>query len=444
MMPASTFYRRILGSAAMNEVFSDDALIRAALEFEAALAEAEAECGVVPPDAGVVIARIARTFEPDHRAIAESGALSGTLAVPLVKALTEAVAARDSEAAAFVHFGATSQDIADSAMALMLASAVRLLIRDLERAIAGCRTLETAHRSSIMLSRTLMQPAPPTSFGLRAGGWADALETVRAELVRAGEAGIRLQFGGPAGTLGSLAGKGPDIAASLGRRLGLAVPERPWHTDRAALVALGSAAAIATGTLGKIAGDVVLLMQYEIGELFEPAGEGRGASSAMPHKRNPSLSMVALAAANRAPGLAANLMAGMVQQLDRGIGGWQGEWLTLPQLFEGAGAAAAAMAEVLEGLDVRPDRMRANLEATLGLVYSERVALALASALGRQAAKDLVAGACRTVAETGRPLGDVLAENEEANAALGADKIAKLLQPEGYLGLAEPSRGETT
>jgi 3-carboxy-cis,cis-muconate cycloisomerase len=433
----SDLYRRLLGAADMNAAFSDASLLAAALEFEAALAEAEAECAVIPADAARVIAEVARGFRPDAAALAEAGARAGTLAIPLVGALTGAVKARDAGAAAWVHFGSTSQDLADTALVLMLREAARLLDDDLDRAETACAILEETHRGSVMLSRTLMQPAPPTTFGFRAGGWGAAIGAARAGLRRASVEAVRLQFGGAAGTLGAFGRDGGRVAAAVGRRLGLAVPERPWHTARGELVMFGAAAGVAVGALAKIARDVTLLMQYEIGEVFEPTGEGRGGSSAMPHKRNPSGSMVALAAQTRVPGLVASLLAGMVQELDRGVGGWQGEWLTLPQIFEAAGGAAHAMAEVLEGLDVRPERMRANLDAALGLVYSERVSLRLAGVLGRQEAKDAVAAACKAVAATGRPLAEMLAEDGRVAGALGADGIAELTRPEGYLGLAD-------
>ena len=432
-----SIHRRILGSADINAALSDAAFVRAGLEFEAVLAEAEAECGVIPDQAGAVIAEVARQLVPDAAALAEAGARSGALVIPLIEALSEAVRSRDAAAASWVHYGSTSQDVIDTALVLCLREAMAMLDADLERAQNAAATLEESHRETVMLSRTLLQPAPPTTFGFKAGGWAHGVEEGRVGLVKAARTGLVLQFGGAAGTLSAFGRNGRQVARAVGRRLDLEVPQRPWHASRQGFAGLGASAGVAVGMLGKIARDVALMMQFEVGEVSEPVGERRGGSSAMPHKRNPSGSMVALAAATRVPGLVAGLLAGMVQEHERGVGGWQSEWLTLPQIFEAAGGAAAAMADVLEGLEVHPQAMKANLEATLGLVYSERVFLALVATLGRGQAKALVAAACRQVTETGRTLAEILAADPAVTAIVDAEAIAALTRPEGYLGLAE-------
>jgi 3-carboxy-cis,cis-muconate cycloisomerase len=245
-----------------------------------------------------------------------------------------------------------------------------------------------------------------------------------------------LQFGGAAGTLAALGDRGLSVAAALAEELGLALPDIPWHTERDRLAELATTLAMIVGTLGKMARDLSLLMQTDVGEAFEPGGEGRGGSSSMPHKRNPVTSAVVLAAATRAPGLAATLLASMVQEHERGLGGWHAEWMALPELVMVTSGALGQMADTMAHLEVNPDRMRTNLEVTQGLMMAEAVALALGPTLGRLAAHERVEAACRRAASEGRHLRHVLAEDAEIGARLGAADLDRLFDPHTYLGAA--------
>src|SRR5580700_2508732 len=344
----SRLQARMASSAEMLAIFEDHSLIANALAFEAALASAEAECGIIPKQAAAAIGEAVKTAAIDVDELAAQAARGGAFAIPLVKELGRLVAAVDPAAAGHVHFGATSQDVADTALVLQLRSACALLLRDLARLAAALAGSAAAHRGTLMLARTLMQPALPTTLGLKAASWLIAVESGIARLERERDEALALQFGGAAGTLAALGKKGPAVARRLGAILALAVPPMPWHTRRDGVAGLAAALGIITGSLGKIARDLSLLSQAELGEIAEPVGQGRGGSSTMPHKRNPVASMVALAAAARAPGLVATMLAAMVQEQERALGGWQAEALTLSALCEAAHGATLAMVEAFE------------------------------------------------------------------------------------------------
>ena len=352
--------------------------------------------------------------------------------------LTKKVAETDASAAGFVHLGATSQDIIDTGLVLQLRQAVPAILDRLDRAIEAATRHARNHARTPMAGRTWMQQAVPVTFGLKAAGWLDALRRVRARLAADLGAASVLQFGGAAGTLASLGGKlGLELADALARRLGLVVPALPWHAQRDRLAALATSLGLAAGTLGKIGFDLALLGQTEIGEAHEAPAAGRGGSSTMPHKRNPVSASVALAASKRAPGLVATLLGAMSQEHERGLGGWQAEWETLPELLRVVGGAARAMAEALSSLVVDAERMRVNLQATGGLILAEAVSATLASRMGKARAHELVEAVCRRAIEQHRPLSDVLKEEAEIARRLSPDEIKVLLMPESYLGAAE-------
>jgi 3-carboxy-cis,cis-muconate cycloisomerase len=288
-----------------------------------------------------------------------------------------------------------------------------------------------------MIGRTLLQQAVPVTFGLKAAGWLAALERTRARLAEAGRAAQVLQFGGAAGTLAALGERGLDVAAALAKELDLALPALPWHGHRDRLVDLAAALGLLAGTLGKIARDIALLMQTEVAEAFEPAGEGRGGSSTMPHKRNPIACAVALAAATRVPQLVGTLLAAMPQEQERGLGGWHAEWETLPEIFLLASGALHHMADAIAGLAVDPERMRQNIEATRGLVMAEAVTMALVNRIGKHDAHKLVESACRRASAEGVHLRDVLAREPVVTAQLTPEQLDRLFAPETYLGMAE-------
>ena len=438
------FADRFFSTPAMMEATGDARHLRQMVRFERALALASGDAGAIPHAAAAAIdAALARFVVPEGEALArlfEAGTRAGTLAIPFVKDLMAAVKAEAPEAAAYVHLGATSQDVIDTALVLQLRAAQALLDADLRRLCAAAARLAETHRATPILARTLLQPALPTTFGLKAAQWLLAGIEARGRLSRAGDVALVLQFGGAAGTLAALGGHGPAVAAALGRRLpelAMAPTLLPWHTRRGNLCALCAEVAIVAGTSGKIARDVALLMQWEVSEAFEPAAAGRGGSSAMPHKRNPVLAMQALAAAGQTPAVLAQIMAGLVGEHERALGPWQTEWAAVPNLFRLAAGALANMAETLEGLQVDAARMRRNLDSLHGLFAAEAFSTALAPSLGRSEAHVLIEAASRRAAAEARPLSDILAEDPRVAAVLSAERIATLADPLNGLGAAE-------
>jgi 3-carboxy-cis,cis-muconate cycloisomerase len=427
----------LFASAKMRGALSDSAMLQRMLDMEAALARAEAATGVIPKSAAAPIAAACVAKRFDIAVLGNAAAQASNVAIPLVKALTAAVAKRDKDAARFVHWGATSQDIIDTATVLALRDASALLERDLAHAIKGFVSLARKHRNSVMAGRTWLQQALPTTFGLKAAEYAAALARSRTRMIAAVEEASVLQFGGAAGTLAALNKKGTLVAKALGKSLDLAVPPAPWHAHSDRLVNAASAIAIAIGECGKIARDVSLLMQTEIGEVFEPAGKGRGGSSTMPQKRNPALSAQILAAANLAPGLVSSLLAGLTHEQERGIGGWQASWLALPQLLLIASGAFERTAEIATGLEVDQTRMRANLDLSNGLIMAEAVQFALAEKLGKSRAHDLVAEASKQALKSGKHLRGALNEIPEVMEILSGKKTAGLFDPANYLGEAQ-------
>jgi 3-carboxy-cis,cis-muconate cycloisomerase len=421
---------------ALAEIFSDQSFLVAMVRFETALARAEARCRVIPAGAAEVIAASAGSAEFDSAALARDALLSGTPAIPLVKALTEIVGRRDPLAAGFVHWGATSQDVCDTALVLLLKRAQPILESDLRRLQAALRRLAREHRHSVMLSRTLLQPAPPTTFGLKAAGWLAAIHRSTERVRAAFRESLILQFGGASGTLASLGNQGVAVGRAMADELKLTYPEAPWHPHRDRLAALVCACGVLGGALAKMARDISLLMQAEVGEALEPGGPGRGGSSAMPHKRNPVGCAVALAAGNRLPGLVAAFLSSMMQEHERGLGGWQAEWPIVSGAIQAIGLAAASMAEVAEGLTVDTSRMRANIASTRGVIFAERAVMLLGEKIGRAAAHGILEEAARRSIEQNRKLSEVLSEMPEASAHIDASALRTLETPEDYLGAA--------
>ena len=276
-----------------------------------------------------------------------------------------------------------------------------------------------------------MQPAPPITFGLKAAGWMAAIRRGWTRLATAFTEALIVQFGGASGTLAALGEHGMAVGRALAEELGLAYPDAPWHAHRDRLAALVGACGVQTGSLGKMARDIALLMQGEVGEAAEPGGPGRGGSSTMPHKRNPIACSLALAAAHRVPGLVAGFLSAMVQEHERGAGGWQAEWPTMAAVIQATGLAAASMAEAAEGLAVNEARMRANVEATQGVIFAERIAMILGATLGREAADKLLEEATRRCLAEGRRLSDVLSENAEVTRLVSVAALRDLESPEG-------------
>jgi 3-carboxy-cis,cis-muconate cycloisomerase len=427
----------MLSSAAMRAVCDDLAYLQHMLDFEAALARAEAATGVIPASAVAPIEKACRAEKFDLAVLAEAATRAGNLAIPLVKALTTAVAKADADAARYVHWGATSQDVIDTATMMTLRAAIEALLADLDRTIAGFANLARKHRDTPMVARTWLQHALPMPFGLKLAEYAAALHRSRGRFLRLRGDGLALQFGGAAGTLAALCDKGLLVAERLSQQLKLPLPDAPWHGHRDRVAEAASVVAIAAGSCGKIARDVSLMMQTEVAEAFEPSGEGRGGSSTMPHKRNPVAAATALAAAIMAPNLAATIFAAQVGDHERSAGPWHAEWPTLPNLLLVTSGALAAIVDIAEGLEVDAARMRANLDTTGGLIMAEAVTMALAETIGKSEAHHLVEAASKKAVAEKKQLRDVLAKDTKVTAHLSANKMTKLFEPMAYQGASQ-------
>ena len=418
----------------MQDLFSDRSRLQRMLDFESALARAEARCGVIPAAVVPAIAKQCDAAAFDIEALAAATAKAGNPAIPLVKMLTQRVAAVDAEAARWVHWGATSQDVMDTGLVLQQRDAFHFLNAGLNDLVTVLADLVRGHRHSVLPGRTWLQQAVPVTFGYKAAAWLDAVLRCRSRLREVLPRLMVLQFGGAAGTLASLDARGLDVAQALGAELGLSVPAIPWHSSRDRIAEAGSVVALLAGTLGKIARDLSLMSQTEVGEVFEPAEEGRGGSSTMPHKRNPVGCSVAISASVRIPGLVATLLAALPQEHERGLGNWPAEWETLPEIFMLTAGSLAAMTQVLAGLEVDAQRMRRNLDLSQGLLFAERVTFRLAEQLGKHAAHELTTLACQRAVAAGKGLKETLAADAKVMGALTAADLDALFDPAAALG----------
>ena len=410
------------------DVVSGRAWLEAMLEFESALARAEAHVGIVPSEA---VAAISERCDPglyDFDDLLERGRAVGSPPEPLVRALREKVG---GDAAGYVHWGATSQDVMDTASMLVARGALDLVLVELEGLTASLARLAEAHRSTPMAARTMLQQALPTTFGLKAAGWLVAVLESRGILGAVRER-LAVQFGGAAGTLAAVGEHGPAILRLLAEDLGLAEPVLPWHTNRVRIAELGAALATTSGVLAKIALDVVLLAQTEVDEAREEIG---GGSSTLPHKHNPIESTLARACARLVDGYASVLATGLEQEHERAAGAWHAEWEALSGALAYTGGAAHAVGQAVGSLQVDGERMQRNLGATDGLVLAERVSFALATRYGRAESHDIVREAASRVAASGRSLADELREDERVG--LSDSELDALLDPATYLGSAE-------
>jgi 3-carboxy-cis,cis-muconate cycloisomerase len=438
-MPARLI-ESLASTEALAELFSDASIVQALLEFEVALARVESRLGIIPETAATAIAEATKLAEFDIADLSRQALRAGTLAIPFVNTLTEVVRSKDKAAAGFVHWGATSQDATDTALILLLKRAQPLIEGDLVQAEHALYDLSEQHKDTIMLGRTILQAAPPVTFGLKAAVWLGTIRRGRARLNAAFREALILQFGGAVGTLAALQEQGSVVAEKLAAELGLRCPDAPWHTHRDRLAALVCACGVVTGSLGKVARDVSLLTQNEIAEAAEPESPGRGGSSTMPHKRNPIGCAVTIAAATRMPGLVSSYLSSMIQEHERAAGGIQSEWPTLASVMQTTAVAAASMAEVLEGLQLDPSRMRDNLDATRGTVFAEKAMILLASKLGRDKAHQVLEEAARQAVKQKRQLADVLVEMPEVAKQFDSAVLRQLSAAEDYLGSAESFR----
>jgi 3-carboxy-cis,cis-muconate cycloisomerase len=405
-------FERIFVPQEFRDAVSDRAWLAALLDVEAALARAEADAGVIPADAAAAIVDACDADRFDPAELADAGQAAGNPVEPLVRALADATG---DEAGGYVHWGATSQDILDTAAMLVARNVLGLLLESTSVVAAECARLADAHRSTVLAGRTLLTQAVPTTFGAKAGGWLVAILEARRGLARIRNDGLAVQLGGAAGTLAALDAEGLEVLRRFAGALELHEPVVPWHTNRTRIAELGSALAVAAGSLAKIGLDVALLGQTEVGEVRSSEG---GASSTMPQKQNPVGSVLAIACARQVSAHASTLIAALPQEHERGLGGWHAEWPALSAALAFTGGAAAGARRALEELEVDPERMRANLD---GLAMSERASYLLAERLGRRGAYEAVAEA----ASSGRPLAEAL-DLEPAD-----------LEPSSYLGSAD-------
>lgn len=426
----------LFGWEVTDRIFSDSVRVQRMLDFERALAAAETRLNVIPKSAGPSISKYCKVELFDLQAIADAAASAGNLAIPLVKELTTLVAQKDGEAARYVHWGATSQDVIDTGLVLQVREAFDAVEGELQKLSEKLAQLAESHRTTALPARTWMQHAVPSVYGLKVAGWLDALTRHRERLSETRQRVLVLQSGGAGGTLASLGSDGLKVAQALAEELGLSLPPVPWHSHRDRIVEVGTTLALMVGTLGKIARDVSLQNQTEVGEVFEPAADGRGGSSTMPQKRNPVACSVILAAANQVPALAGALLTAMPQEHERGLGGWQAEWNVLPELVRQAGGALHHATEMIDGLQIDSARMVRNLDATQGLIFAEAVAFALAKHIGKQEAHQLVEECCRRAIAEKRHLRDILSGTAEIKSRLTPAELESLFQPLNYLGVA--------
>ena len=427
----------LFGDPLVDAGFTDAARLQAMLDVERALAHAQARCGVIPHAAVAAIEAACHAQLYDIAALAQATALAGNPAIPLVKALTARVRADDADAARWVHWGATSQDIIDTGAVMQLRQALGQVQAKLQQLCSALAVLAEAERDTGLPGRTLLQQAVPVTFGLKAAGWLDALQRSQQRLQALHADTLVLQFGGAAGTLASLQERGLDVAQALAEELRLPLPALPWHAARDRIAELGSVFALLVGSLGKIATDIVLLMQSEVAEAFEPAGEGKGGSSAMPHKRNPVGCVAAIAAATRVPGLLSTLFTAMPQPHERAAGQWHAEWETVPEIVRLCAGSLAQVTVVVQGLQLDRARMQQHLGSHGGLLYAEAVAVTLAEKIGKAAAHALVEQAARQSLAGSQTLREVLQGNPEVTRHLGSAQLDALFAADSWRGMAD-------
>jgi 3-carboxy-cis,cis-muconate cycloisomerase len=393
-------YKWVVTGADGPHPFSDIALLEAMLRFEVALAQVQARLGLIPDRCAALIAQHAGTTPLDAAVLARAGAQAGSLAIPFVQALIAHVASQDAIAGRYVHFGTTSQDLLDTALALCARTAVAQLDQELQRASRAAASLARRQAGTPTLARTLLQPAAVTTVGFRCAQWAQGLERSRRRLLDNADAGLAVSLGGAAGNLAAWGDAGARLRAELAGSLGLSDPGATWHTQRDAWVGLATDAALAAGAMAKVARDIALMVQAEVGEAEEPGVPGRGGSTAMPHKHNPVLCLRVLAATQPVPALVAGLLAAMPQEHERALGNWQAECAMFPDVLIHTLTAARALTELLEGVRFVEARCRANIDALQGTIFSESLAGLFAPALGKPEAQALVATLCTRAVAT--------------------------------------------
>jgi 3-carboxy-cis,cis-muconate cycloisomerase len=421
-------------SPSVEPFFSDAACVQSMLDFESALARAEAKAGLIPLAASSAISAACRSEKFDLNALAAAVPASGNLAIPLVKQLTALVAKQDPEAARFVHWGATSQDAIDTGLILQIRVATTAILSEMDSLWETLAKLADSHRRTPTVARTLLQQALPTSFGFIVAGWLDALLRHRSRLLDLYERAFVLQFGGAVGTLAALGSNGPAVSKQLAKELSLPLPSASWHSHRDRIGEIAAAFGLFAATLNKIAHDLSLHMQTEVAELAEPHAPGRGGSSTMPHKHNPVACAAILAATNRVPALVTTILTTQPQDHQRGLGSWHAEWATLPEIVRLSAGALHHLSALAPNLQINTTRMRENIELTRGLIFAEAVSMALAEKLGRTTAHEKIEAACKLALSSHRHLREVLASQDDISSLLSSADLDRLFDPLNYLG----------
>ncbi|MEL1089253.1 3-carboxy-cis,cis-muconate cycloisomerase [Pseudomonas sp. OB66] len=435
--PGNQLFDAYFTARDMREVFCDQGRVQAMLDFEAALARAEARVGLIPSSAVAPIAAACDASLYDFAALGEAIATAGNSAIPLVKALGKQIASSDAEAERYVHLGATSQDVMDSGLVLQLRQALVLIEDQLAQLADSLAAQAQRFATTPLAGRTWLQHATPVTLGMKIAGWLGAVTRSRQRLQELKPRLLVLQFGGASGTLAALGAQALPIAEALAEELQLTLPEQPWHTQRDRIVEFGAVLGLIAGSLGKFGRDISLLMQTEAAEVFEPAAPGKGGSSTMPHKRNPVGAAVLIGAATRVPGLVSTLFSAMPQEHERSLGLWHAEWETLPEICCLVSGALQQARLLADGLEVDAARMARNLELTQGLVLAEAVSIVLAQRVGRDTAHHLLEQCCKRAVAEQRHLRAVLADEPQVTAELSGDELDDLLNPAHYLGQAQ-------
>lgn len=428
----SVLFRDAFGTREMRAIFSDLELVARYVRVETALAAAQARVGVIPVEAAEAIGREARVERLDLDRMREETDIVGYPILPLVHQL----AAMCGEAGRYVHWGATTQDIMDTALATQIRDALALIEADIVALRAILADLAERHRDTAMAGRTHLQQALPITFGYKCAIWLAMFDRHQTRLAQLRGRVALVQFAGAAGTLASLGDKGFAVQEALARELGLAVPATTWHVARDGLAEAVNFLALVTGSLGKIALDVMIMASTEFAEVYEPFVKGRGASSTMPQKRNPISCELMLAASKAVRQHAGLMLDAMVQDFERATGPWHAEWIAIPESFVLTAGALRQARFALGGLIVDTARMADNLAISRGLIVAEAAMMGLAPFIGRQQAHDVVYDACRVVAEKGGGLAEALAASPQVARHLDRAAIARLTDPANYLGLA--------
>lgn len=432
----SQLYASLFYQPEVTTIFSDEALLSYMIQAEVALAKAQAQVKVLPDSAANIIEQVGQNAvaQIDLDALATAAGLAGNVAIPLVKQFTALVKQHDEDASRYVHWGATSQDIIDTATILQCRDALALIEKQLQQAYQISLKQAQQYRHQVMIGRTWLQQALPITLGHKFARWAAALKRDLDRLQTMKTRVLTAQLGGAVGSLASLQDQGSAVVEAFAAQLNLTVPKCTWHGERDRMVELASMLALIVGNVGKMAKDWSLLMQTEIAEVFEPAVKGRGGSSTMPHKRNPVAAASILAAANRVPALMASVYQSMVQEHERALGAWHAEWLAIPEIFQLCAGALERGSEVLGHMQVNADAMQRNLECTNGLIMAEAVMMALAPKLGRLSAHHLVEQACQQAVAQQQHLKTVLSNMEQVNVHFNDRALDDLFNPASYLG----------